>query len=152
MSNQYVAHSDPDNSHLARTRKPTALPITPRTRRLIEAMVHDALPLDRAAAEAQMTTRAARLALGKPHIAAFLKSELQVLRSARQPKNFHRLCEIADADNNMPAVNAIKAMEIEQIEQRSNSAPAPGVTVRIVNVIQSNEQTHQRDVSGEIEP
>jgi len=62
-----------------------------------------------------------------------------VLRSGERPKNIHRLCEIRDAADNMPAVNAIKALEqidAEAIGRPNAAAQTPGVVVRIINVTQ----------------
>jgi hypothetical protein len=59
------------------------------------------------------------------------------------------LCEIADADNNMPAVNAIKALEMLGDEQITNKQTAsPGVTIRIVNVSATPVQHEQTTISA----
>src|SRR6516162_1987685 len=53
---------------------------------------------------------------------------------ARAPR-IHRLCEIRDAENNMPAVNAIKALELIGDEQINRpNIPTPGISIRIVQV------------------
>jgi hypothetical protein len=130
MSNQ-VAFAD--NSALARNKQPK-LRITPRVKAAIEAMVNNGLELDAAAREAGITTRALRLAFEKPHITAFYRSQLLVLRASRSAKNFHRLCEIADDENNMPAVNAIKVLEQLSDEQTNKPTQAsPGITINIVS-------------------
>jgi len=130
-----------DNSSLSRTRNAgRTQPITPRVRQAIEHMVNDADDYQNAAAKAGLTTHALRLALGKPHVAAYLRAQVQVLRTAQGPRNIHRLCEIRDAANNMPAVNAIKVLEQlpdDAAARASAGSAAPGVTVRIVNLVQS---------------
>ena len=129
-----------NNTALARTRNAKPAPVTPRVRKAIEHMVNDADDYQRAAAKAGLTTHALRLALAKPHVARYLKEQVQVLRTAQGPRNIHRLCEIRDAANNMPAVNAIKALEQlpeERVAGTSTAAPI-GVSIRIVNV-QSTE-------------
>jgi hypothetical protein len=123
-----------DNSRLAQHKTPQ-LRITPRVKRAIELIVHECKPWHEAAIETGMTTRNMRLALERPHVMAYYKQQLKVLRDCRAARNIHRLCEIADAENNMPAVNAIKALEQLSDEQTNNKqTTAPGVTIRIVNV------------------
>jgi hypothetical protein len=57
------------------------------------------------------------------------------LRGATTARNIYRLCEIRDAENNMPAVNAIKALEQLSDEQtNTKQTSSPGVTIRIVNI------------------
>ena len=123
-----------DNSKLARNKQPP-LRITRRIREAIDVMVERGIAYDQAAAECGIATRHMRLALQKPHVSAYYQMQLKVLRGARAARNFHRLCEIADAEDNMPAVNAIKALEQLSDEQINKpNAPAPGVTIRIVNI------------------
>ena len=134
-----------DNSRLARNKTPP-LRITRRVKDAIDAMVELGLPYDKAAAEADLTPRAMRLALAKPHVIAYYKAQCQVLRASTTARNLHRLCEIRDADNNMPAVNAIKALELINDEQtNTKQTTSPGVTIRIVNVATQpqHEQTNK---------
>ena len=129
-----------DNTALARNKVPPPR-ITKRVRDAVDAIVERGLPYDQAAKLVGLSTYALRLALGKPHVAAYLQAQLKVLRGARGPRNFHRLCEIADADNNMPAVNAIKALEMIGDEQTTTKqTTSPGVTIRIVNVTATQPQ------------
>src|SRR5215469_5343265 len=123
-----------DNSKLARN-KQSPLRITKRIREAVDTMVTRGVSYDQAAAEHGIATRHMRLALAKPHVMAYHQQQLKVLRGARSARNFHRLCQIADAENNMPAVNAIKALELIGDEQTNNKqTTSPGVTIRIVNV------------------
>ena len=136
-----------DNSRLARNKTPP-LRITRRVKDAIDAMVELGLPYDKAAAEADLTPRAMRLALAKPHVIAYYKAQCQVFRASTTARNLHRLCEIRDADNNMPAVNAIKALELINDEQTTNKqTTSPGVTIRIVNVSAAPAQ-HAVDVAA----
>jgi hypothetical protein len=58
-----------------------------------------------------------------------------VLRARESPANIHRLCEIRDAANNMPAVNAVKALMFDEYEQINRpNTPTPGISIRIVQV------------------
>jgi len=127
-----------DQTALARNKTPTPR-ITPRVRDAVDAIVGLGMPYDQAARQVGLSTYALRLALAKPHVAAYMRQQLKVLRDARGPRNFHRLCEIADAQNNMPAVQAIRALELIGDEQTNNKQTvSPGVAIRIVNVTTTN--------------
>ena len=122
------------NSKLARNKTPPVR-ITRRVKEAIDAMVSNGLGYSEAATEAGLTPRAMRMALNKPHVLAYYKAQCQVLRGATTARNIHRLCEIRDAENNMPAVNAIKALEQLSDEQTNKpNAASPGVTIRILNI------------------
>jgi hypothetical protein len=134
-----------DNSQLARNKRP-APRITPRVKRAIELIVHEKYTLNQAANEVGFTTRNMRLALERPHVLQFYKQQCVVFRDLRRARNQQRLAEIADAENNMPAVNAIKALELINDEQTANKQQTtPGVTIRIVNVATQpqHEQTNK---------
>jgi hypothetical protein len=122
-----------DNSRLARNKTPTPR-ITARVKAAVEAMVERGIPYNEAAAEIGLTTRVMRLALERPHVYAYYQAQLKVLRGSRAARNFHRLCEIADAENNMPAVQAIRALEqiTEQTNNKQTNTPTPGITINIV--------------------
>jgi hypothetical protein len=123
-----------DNSRLARNKTP-APRITPRVKRAIDAVVHQGLPWDQAAHETGLTTRTMRLAFERPHVLAYYRAQCQVLRASTTAQNIHRLCQIRDADNNQPAVNAIKTLEMLDDEQTARpNTPSPGVVIRIVSL------------------
>lgn len=126
--------------------KPKGLKVTPRVARAVEAMVWDGKPLDEAAREAELTTRALRLALAKPHVLAMMKAEKHLLQTSHGPRNIHRLAEIRDAGNNMPAVQAIGMLERmadDNSPTRSGtSAASPGVTIHIHAAPQAGTQPH----------
>lgn len=114
--------------------------LTPRVRRAVEIMVWDGKRFDEAAIEAGLTTRAMRLALDKAPVVAFFKSQQQVLIGSEGPRNIHRLREIREAAPNMPAVQAIKLMHelgADQQQRNSGASASPGVTIRVVTVVQS---------------
>jgi len=137
-----------DNSRLARNKTPTPR-ITPRVKQAIDAMVNDGADYQQAAKQVGLTSYALRLAFGKPHVLAHYKQQLKVFRDCRAARNIHRLCEIADADNNMPAVNAIKALEMLGDEQTNNKqTTSPGVTIRIVNVSATPQQHEQTTIEA----
>ena len=115
-------------------RQALAKRLTARVRQAVELMVWDGKPYNEAATESGLTVRAMRLALARPHVMAFYKAELQVLRTSEEPRSIIRLAEIRDAANNMPAVQAAKhLLEREQTNSNSNDGTSPGVTIRIVN-------------------
>ena len=129
-----------DNSQLARNKRAPPR-ITKRIREAIDVMVERGLDYQAAAEEAGLTTRHMRLQLAKSHVAAYYREQCQVFRASTTARNIHRLCEIRDAENNMPAVNAIKALEMIGDEQTTNKQTAsPGVTIRIVNVTATQPQ------------
>ena len=93
------------------------------------------LPDNEAAARAGLNVLSVRSALQRPHVLAYYKQQREVLRARESPANIHRLCEIRDADNNMPAVNAIKALEMLDDGQTNRpNTPSPGISIRIVSV------------------
>jgi hypothetical protein len=123
-----------DNSSLARNKTPKPR-ITKRVKDAIDAIVERGIAYNEAATESGLTTRAMRLALERPHVLAYLRQQLKVLRDARGPRNFHRLCAIADAADNLPAVHAIRALELlsEEVTARRTDAPTPGVVLNIIS-------------------
>ena len=96
-------------------------------------------PDNEAAAIAGLNVLSIHNALHKPHVHAYYRTQCQVLRARESPANIHRLCEIRDAADNMPAVNAIKTLEglDEDLMRRNTDTPTPGIVLRIVNVTQS---------------
>jgi hypothetical protein len=131
-----------DNSHLARNKTPKPR-ITPRVKAAIEIMINTGADYQAAAAQVGMSTYGLRLALEKPHIAAHYRAQCQVLRDASRARNIHRLFQIRDAADNLPAVNAVKAlMGLDDEPLRTaNAADARGVTIRILNVVPAPSTT-----------
>jgi hypothetical protein len=135
--------------HVAFAAQPPPLPTPERPRRTqrvgkklfhaIELIVFEGKELGEAAAAAGLTTYTLRQAFARPHVLAHLRERREVLRAAASGKNILRLCEIRDAENNMPAVNAIKVLEgldEEQPWRTANAADARGVTIRIISITQ----------------
>ena len=92
------------------------------------------LPDNEAAAIAGLNVISIRNALHKPHVLAYYKAQREVLRARESPANIHRLCQIRDAANNLPAVNAIRALEaLGEDGGRVNSNVSPGICIRIVH-------------------
>ena len=111
------------------------LRVTGRVKAAITLMIEKGLRWDEAAIEVKLTTRAMRLSLDKPHVLAYLKAQKQVFLARASSANIHRLTQIRDSSDNMPAVNAIKLLEelgSEQLQRQSVQQLTPGVVIRIV--------------------
>ena len=103
----------------------------------LDVMVWDALELVDACRQTGFSPAAMRNALQRPHVLAYLRNERQVLRASLSPRNLHRLAEIRDAADNMPAVQAIRLLEElgdEQLQRNTGTTHQPGVTIRVINV------------------
>src|SRR5665213_1505175 len=53
-----------------------------------------------AATAAALSDHGVRTALRKPHVLAYLRSELALLREGERPRNLHRLAALRDQDDN----------------------------------------------------
>ena len=96
------------------------------------------LPDNEAAARAGLNVLSVRSALQRPHVLAYYLQQREVLRARESPANIHRLVEIRDAADNLPAIHAIRTLEQLGSDEQINrpNVPSPGVTIRIVNVAQ----------------
>ena len=114
------------------------------------------LPDNEAAAIAGLNVVSIRNALHKPHVLAYYKQQREVLRSRESAANIHRLCEIRDAADNMPAVNAIRALEgmDEAGLMRRATDTAPGISIVIRHEPQPIDVTPKAPLidAGEPEP
>lgn len=135
-----------DQSTLPATRATTIAKKPNRNQRItkpiaeaIEYMVNEGLRFDAAALKANITVRAMRLALDKPHVIRHLKQRREVFRESICAGNIFKLAEIRDQDSNqMAALGAIK-----QLEQIGESADVAGATKRapgLVFIINNNAQ------------
>jgi hypothetical protein len=132
--------------------EPKKLQIRGKLLHALDAMVWDGLELVEASRNFKISAFAMRKAMAKPHVQAYLRSERQVLRESLSPRNIHRLREIRDAANNMPAIQAIRTLEQMSDDQPTGGSAAshsPGITIRIIN--QAPQQATQVNVShGEL--
>jgi hypothetical protein len=110
--------------------------VTGKLRAALEAMVWKGLRRGEAAQAAGLAEVSLQLALAKPHVKQWYLGQLEVLRTSARARNIHRLEEIRDAANNMPAVQAIKTLE--QIDDVSTGTAAmqraPGLQIVITQV------------------
>lgn len=109
--------------------------VTGKLAAAIDFMIEEGLPWDKAAVKAELTVRAMRLALNRPHVVSYLKAKREVFRVHASTANIQRLVQMRDQDENkMAAVTAIKALEqIGESEQVSRGSQAlPGLQIVIV--------------------
>jgi hypothetical protein len=111
------------------------LRVTGKLKTAIDYLVFNGSKTDLVAAaqHAGIAAQSIRSALMKPHVKAYYQQQIEVLRSGERARNVHRLIEIRDAADNMPAVQAIKALEgLEDQQLSRGSGPAvPGLVVVI---------------------
>lgn len=100
-------------------------------------MIWEGLKRDDAAQAAGMSVHGLREALKRTHVRQYYKAQIEVLRDSEHARNVHRLAEIRDAGNNMPAVQAIGMLERMRTEDdlgRSAMQSTPGVTIVIKQI------------------
>lgn len=132
MSEQALTTTTTRQAAQAKTAsKPLA--VTGKLKQAVDLMIETGAHWDDAAVQAGLTVRTMRLALERPHVLAHLKAAREVFRVRASAANIHRLTQIRDAADNMPAVNAIKALEQMSDEPGANPAAvrAPGVVIVI---------------------
>lgn len=108
--------------------------VTGKLKVAIDAMLYEGARRPDAAAKAGMTDHSVRSALRKPHVLAYYNAGLEVLRTSERPRNIKRLAEIRDKADNMPAVQAIRALEqMAEDEARpgGHTQQLPGLVVVI---------------------
>src|SRR5262249_22923091 len=109
----------------------------------IDAMVWDGVDYAAAAAKANLTAAAIRSALTRPHVLAYQREQLEVLRSSEKARNIHRAVKIRDAAENMPAMHAIRYLD-QRDDENGNGANglhrSPGVTIVLQQVVQQGER------------
>jgi hypothetical protein len=109
------------------------LQVTGKLKGAIDRMVWNGSPRDQAALEAGMSNHGLRDALKKPHVKTYYTEQLEVLRTSERARNIHRLAEIRDAANNMPAVQAIKALEeMHDPAAGAKHLPTAGLVIHVV--------------------
>ena len=117
--------------------------LTTAVRTAIDAMIYDRCTRAQACKRAGFTERALYLALAKAEVATYWNQALQVLRVGERASNIHRLCDIRDAADNMPAVNAVKALEMLDAVAvaRPVGQPSPGIVIRFVTQTMTHAMT-----------
>lgn len=136
MSDQAIATVHQPTLPARKPAAPKTIRVTGKVRAALDLMVWGALPRKDAAEKAGISEHGLYKALRKPPVKAYYLAECEVLRSSSRARNIHRLEEIRDAGNNMPAVNAIKTLEQigdDPATISSTSQRSPGVVIVITS-------------------
>ena len=116
--------------------------INPKLIKALTLMVDQGMPISEAAQTSGLTTKCVRDAFEREHVIAYVRKRKQMLRESVSARNILRLAEIRDAAENMPAVNAILALErmgADGSMQQSGATHGPGVTI-IIGAVQTDER------------
>ena len=136
MSN--IALSDERNSLAERKLKR----VPPAVISAVDAMVDEGLTWQDAAAKVGIQTRQLRRWLEKPLVLAFMRKQREMLRESELASNILYLGRIKRAAPNMPAVNAILALERmgdATSTPGGSLSHSPGITI-VINSGQSDER------------
>jgi hypothetical protein len=112
---------------------PNDRPPTGRTKRALDLMVHEGFTDNEAAVQIGITVTAIRLAIQRRGVRAYLNEQREVSRERICARNYHRLAQIRDKADNMPAVQAIKLLEKRDDIDGPGSAArtSPGLVIVI---------------------
>lgn len=97
----------------------------------LDAIVFEGAEMDAAARRANITTRAVRLAMEKPHVLAYVRAQRALLTSEVHASNVHHLKKLrSDSPNQLARLGAVR--EIENIvEGRRSNGVAVNVNVDV---------------------
>lgn len=115
-----------------RARKHEIERVTGRLRQALDHMVWDKLTYQEAAAKAELHIRTMRIALSRPQVQAYLRSAKQELLHCFKLRALQRLSDIMETDDQMPAVQAAKALLQHEDDNRQTKQTTPGVVIQIV--------------------
>ena len=121
---------------------PVRYEVRGKLRAAIYQMVWEGLEWADAANKVGLRAQSMRAAFERPHVLAFIRKEREMLRQSLAPRNIHRLREIRDAADNMPAVNSIALLErmgADGSMQQFGATHGPGVTI-IIGAVQTDER------------
>lgn len=99
----------------------------------LDAMVWRGLRRDDAAKANGLLPKSLYHALQKAHVKAYYAMQLDVLRNSERARSIHRLAEIRDAANNMPAVQSARVLL--ETEHSQAAATGQGLSAGLVIVI-----------------
>lgn len=110
--------------------------VSGRLKTALDDMIWAATPWDEAARKANLTVRAMRLAMERPHVLAYLRSGRRVRLATMSPQNIQRLGELRDQDDNSTAaVQAARALEGLATEQLpAVSLPTTAVAGFVIDI------------------
>src|SRR5262245_2586219 len=114
--------------------------VTGKVRTAIDLMVWQGLPRQQAAQAAGLKDNGLYKALRKSAVRSYYLRELDVLRTSHRARNIHRLAEIRDAANNMPAVQAIGMLERLGAEQQAQHAGQAAIAGFVLVIDRTGQQ------------
>jgi hypothetical protein len=86
--------------------------VSGRLKAALDDMTWNGTPWEEAAKKANLTVRAMRLAMKRPHVLKYLRAERGVLLASASGQNLHALTRLRDQDENRAAaVQAARALE-----------------------------------------
>lgn len=133
-----IALANPPTRQLLEAKDRSApLKVTGKLRAAIDLMVWHGLTRKQAAQQAAISEHTLYVAFRKPHVKAHYLNELEVLRTSERARSIHRIAEIRDAADNMPALKAAEWFANDRPESQSRSTGSlslPGLTIVIQNV------------------
>jgi hypothetical protein len=104
--------------------KTTPNGVSGRLKHALDLMTWQGLAWDEAALKANLTVRAMRLALKRPHVLKYLRVERGVLLASASGQNLHALARLRDQDENRAAaVQAARTLEGLATEEFGAAAP-----------------------------
>jgi hypothetical protein len=125
--------------------------VTGRLLRAITEMIWSGSSRADAAKAAGMTDHSLRCALRKPHVIAFYRRELGVLRESERSRTFHRLCGLRDQDDNKNAAVAA-ARTLEGMTEGERAPGQPVISAGFVIVVPGYQDEPTPPAVGERAP
>lgn len=124
-----------------------------KLRAALDAMVWDNLQFADAARKADLSVRAMRMALSKPHVVAYLRAEKEVFRASLSSGNLHTYLDVRDnCPNGMARIQAANALErLEEREQVGGARQSgPGLQIVIVQQANGAQVVREPEIVNEI--
>jgi hypothetical protein len=152
MTELVLSSPQPTRQALAVKDRSAPLKVTGKLKVALDAMVWQGARRAEAAQIGGITDHSLRSALNKPHVKRYYLAQLEVLRTSERARNIHRLREIRDAANNMPAVQAIRDLERAPDDAQiagGAARSAPGVTIVVMTGTAAPTQAQVIDVTGD---
>jgi hypothetical protein len=124
----------PTRQAIAAQNRSGKLTVSGKLKVAVDLMLYEGASRPEAAAKAGMTNHGLRDALKRVHVKQYYNHGLEVLRTSERARNIKRLAQIRDAADNMPAVQAIKTLEMmdEEAEKRPVGVQSlPGLVIQL---------------------